>query len=81
MRINVRIEYRSEGECNMNEKKKIYTEKKLSAYKISSGIERQRVLEAGGVWLKPGSTMKVKSKYDRKRSKNDMKKELELYNS
>lgn len=52
---------------------------KVAQIKAVRGIERQNVMNNGGIWMRSSSTMKDKTKYNRKTAKKEIMKELSDY--
>ena len=56
--------------------KKSKQDRKLSVSTARRGIERERVLEEGGVWMRLSAVFESRVKYSRVREKNRFRKEL-----
>lgn len=52
---------------------------KVAQIKAVRGIEREKVISTGGIWMRPSSTMKDKTKYNRKAAKKETLKEISDY--
>lgn len=56
--------------------KKSKQDRKLSVSTARRGIERERVMAEGGVWMRPSAVFESRVKYSRAREKNRIRKEL-----
>lgn len=50
---------------------------KIREYKANSGLQRKEALARGDIWVKPTMSIEVRSRYHRKRSKNELRKMLD----
>lgn len=53
--------------------------KALQDIKKGLGVERNNVLDKGGVWIKPTMVFEMKKTYNRKRQKQELRKTMEHY--
>lgn len=53
--------------------------KTLQDIKKGQGVERNNVLDKGGVWIKPTMVFEMKKTYNRKRQKQELRKTMEHY--
>lgn len=53
--------------------------KALQDIKKGQGVERNNVLDKGGVWIKPTMVFEMKKNYNRKRQKQELRKTMEHY--
>ncbi|MBP3869678.1 MAG: hypothetical protein J6E46_01740 [Faecalicoccus sp.] len=63
----------------MKKKKNNRKKSKVAQIKAVRGIERQNVINNGGIWMRPTSTMKDKTKYDRNNARKETRKEISEY--
>ena len=53
--------------------------KALQDIKKGQGVERNNVLDKGGVWIKTTMVFEMKKTYNRKRQKQELRKTMEHY--
>ena len=49
----------------------------LQSIKKGQGVERESVLDKGGVWIKPTMVFEMKKTYNRKRQKQELRRMME----
>ena len=49
----------------------------LQSIKKGQGVERESVLDKGGVWINPTMVFEMKKTYNRKRQKQELRKMME----
>ena len=57
--------------------KSMEKKEKIREYKANSGLQRKEPLARGDIWVKPTMSIEVRSRYHRKRSKNELRKMLD----